>query len=94
MKNKSIAFQIWSVIAGVLIIVFIAFGILVTVFINSFFTEEVYETIEHSQQNVLSNNIMWGFGKNTYDYDEEFILKQDISKDMNISYQTLNYTML
>ncbi|NSJ92916.1 hypothetical protein G7A79_28050, partial [Coprococcus sp. MSK.21.13] len=94
MKKKSIAFQIWSVIAGVLIIVFISLGILVTVFINSFFTEEVYETIEYSQENILSNNMMSGLRKNNYDYDEKFILKQDIRSVNNIIYPYKGIGML
>ncbi len=49
MKNKSLAFQIWLVISGILLLISILLAILFPTTLRQFFTNEIYTTIENEQ---------------------------------------------
>ncbi|ASB90719.1 HAMP domain-containing sensor histidine kinase [Bacillus sonorensis] len=49
MKNKSLAFQIWTVICGILLTVSILLMFLFSTTLRNFFTDEIYTNIENEQ---------------------------------------------
>ena len=49
MKNRSLAFQIWSVICGILLTVSILLTFLFSTTLQNFFTDEIYTNIENEQ---------------------------------------------
>ncbi|NPC94125.1 HAMP domain-containing histidine kinase [Bacillus sp. WMMC1349] len=49
MKNKSLAFQIWTVICGILLTISILLLILFSTTLRNFFTDEIYSNIENEQ---------------------------------------------
>ncbi|TYR81287.1 HAMP domain-containing histidine kinase [Priestia megaterium] len=49
MKNKSLAFQIWLVISGILLVISLLLVILFPTTLRQFFTDEIYTTIENEQ---------------------------------------------
>ncbi|MDQ0225435.1 two-component sensor histidine kinase [Bacillus sp. 7586-K] len=49
MKNKSLAFQIWAVFSGILIVISLLLLILFPTTLRDFFTKEIYKTIENQQ---------------------------------------------
>ncbi|WP_160679616.1 HAMP domain-containing sensor histidine kinase [Clostridium sp. C8-1-8] len=55
MKDKSLAFQVWAVSAGILAGVFICLVLYFNVSISSFFTDETYKTIELAQDTFLQS---------------------------------------
>ncbi|MGM7723980.1 HAMP domain-containing sensor histidine kinase [Metabacillus sp. Hm71] len=75
MKNKSLAFQIWVVFSGILLVISLLLVILFPTTLRGFFTKEIYKTIEN-QQLVLT------------DYGEPDIneLGRDKKKDRSVSH--------
>lgn len=60
LKNHSLAVQIWIVFTSVIVIVFVLLSVYFSVTIKSFFTDEIYQTIENSTENnadEVSSNI-------------------------------------
>lgn len=55
MKNRSLTFQIWLVIAGITLCISVLFMALVPGILRSFFTRQMYDTIRESQEMYLSN---------------------------------------
>lgn len=49
MKNKPLAFQIWLVFSGILLVISLLLIILFPTTLRSFFTQEIYKTIENEQ---------------------------------------------
>lgn len=49
MKNKSLTFQIWIVISGILLVISILLMIIFPATLRNFFTNEIYTTIENEQ---------------------------------------------
>ncbi|MDX8288737.1 HAMP domain-containing sensor histidine kinase [Metabacillus indicus] len=49
MKNKSLAFQIWIVISGILLLISLVLMIIFPTTLRNFFTNEIYNTIENEQ---------------------------------------------
>ncbi|KKI93408.1 histidine kinase [Bacillus sp. SA1-12] len=49
MKNKSLAFQIWIVFSGILLVTSLLLVILFPTTLRGFFTKEIYKTIENEQ---------------------------------------------
>ncbi|MCY6484829.1 HAMP domain-containing sensor histidine kinase [Clostridium aestuarii] len=49
MKNKPLAFQIWVVICGIILAILLILAVLFAFTLRSFFTNEVYNTIEAAQ---------------------------------------------
>jgi two-component system sensor histidine kinase CssS len=49
MKNKSLAFQIWMVFSGILLVISLLLVILFPTTLRGFFTKEIYKTIENEQ---------------------------------------------
>lgn len=49
MKNKSLAFQIWIVFSGILLVISLLLVILFPTTLRGFFTKEIYKTIENEQ---------------------------------------------
>lgn len=49
MKNKSLAFQIWIVISGILLLISLILMIIFPTTLRNFFTNEIYNTIENEQ---------------------------------------------
>ncbi|WP_226669362.1 sensor histidine kinase [Metabacillus litoralis] len=49
MKNKPLAFQIWLVFSGILLVISLLLIILFPTTLRSFFTKEIYKTIENEQ---------------------------------------------
>lgn len=49
MKNKPLAFQIWIVFSGILLVISLLLVILFPTTLRSFFTKEIYKTIENEQ---------------------------------------------
>ncbi|NGP46267.1 HAMP domain-containing histidine kinase [Bacillaceae bacterium SIJ1] len=50
MKNRPLAFQIWIVFAGILLLISVILAVLFPMIIRQFFTTEIYTTIESEQQ--------------------------------------------
>ncbi|KMM56236.1 histidine kinase [Bacillus glycinifermentans] len=69
MKNKSLAFQIWTVICGILLTVSILLMFLFSNTLRNFFTNEIYTNIENEQhvltQYGFSDSPDRGFGGNS-----------------------------
>jgi two-component system, OmpR family, sensor histidine kinase CssS len=49
MKNKSLTFQIWIVISGILLVISLMLMIIFPTTLRNFFTKEIYTTIENEQ---------------------------------------------
>ncbi|QNG60480.1 HAMP domain-containing protein [Bacillus sp. PAMC26568] len=61
MKNKSLTFQIWVVISGILLVISILLMIIFPTTLRNFFTNEIYTTIEN-EQHILTEYQLQGDG--------------------------------
>lgn len=77
MKNKSLVFQVWIVIAGIILGISIILSAVFPFALRNFFTEESYKTIEVAQARIVEQKI-----KRELMNDKEF--NDDIYKNLDI----------
>lgn len=83
-KCKSLAFEIWIVFAGVIVGIFILLTLLFSISLRSFFTNEVYNTIEVAQKDVLS--FVQGRVKKNAPFDSENFEHYDVRAVSHVIY--------
>ncbi|MDQ0229654.1 sensor histidine kinase [Metabacillus malikii] len=80
MKNKSLAFQIWIVFSGILVAISLLLLILFPTTLRSFFTKEIYKTIENEQL------IVTDYRGSNIDQDDLLV---EIQKDRSVSHMVI-----
>lgn len=81
-KNKSLAVQIWIAFVAIISFIFLVLTVMFSFSLRNFFTDEVYNTIEASQNTFLGSK--HGFGKNFS--ENEDIEKYNIREVKHLKY--------
>jgi len=85
-KNRPLALQIWVVFASVILIVFLLLSLYFSITIRKFFTDEIYQTIETAQENVIQKSLNKGNAK------EETNLETSNNDIREVKHVRLNYS--
>ncbi|MEI7025965.1 sensor histidine kinase [Paenibacillus sp. y28] len=92
MKNLSLAYQIWIVLAGITVGIFLLLLLIIPVTLGSFFTRETFANIEHAQMNEFPRIS----GERSIDRNiDRFLQQPSIEKDQeNQSNRTVSHLLM
>mgnify|MGYP001593994164 FL=1 len=85
LKNRPLATQIWIIFTLVIVIVFVLLSVYFSLTIRSFFTNEIYKTIEMAQENLIQKST----GK--YDPNQEDNMTTVSNDIRSVKHIRLNY---
>lgn len=86
MKNKSLVFQVWIVIAGIILGISMILSAVFPFALRSFFTEESYKTIEIAQARIVEEKINRNL-MNDKEFDVDIYKELDIRDVVHIRYK-------
>ncbi|MGY0374673.1 sensor histidine kinase [Clostridium sp. JNZ J1-5] len=85
LKEYPLSLQIWAIFTSVIVIIFVLLSVYFSFTIRSFFTNEIYNTIEIAQKNVIQKTI------NKLSLQEETNLEEPSNDIREVKHVKLNY---